>query len=228
MLPKFRANATRALGSSSRNTSLDQQVFTNHESRPPFLRNTTRQLLLTSQASKALHLSSAPFKSLKSRILKGTHRVLQTRIVHFNQRRHHGIYLHKKTTTTMPSISVHSLLLLLILCYFEVSRHHNKVQSDLQTPWRSNMNDNDVNSAICNIGDTYGSCFNDVRFFQCTTDGPLPRPCPAGQYFFCTGEGNGECDSKRNHEASGKGKECRMVCDESAGLDGELGRCVCD
>ncbi|PPJ54934.1 hypothetical protein CBER1_06076 [Cercospora berteroae] len=72
-------------------------------------------------------------------------------------------------------------------------------------------------SLNCKIGDLYGSCLNDIRFFQCTPDGPLTHPCPAGQRFYCTGEGTGECAPR--HTDADEGFE--MVCHGKQ----ELGAC---
>ncbi|KAM3418097.1 hypothetical protein BST61_g6302 [Cercospora zeina] len=72
-------------------------------------------------------------------------------------------------------------------------------------------------SLNCKIGDLYGSCLNDIRFFQCTPDGPLTHPCPAGQRFYCTGEGTGECAPRRSDVGSG----FEMVCHGRQ----ELGAC---
>ena len=126
-------------------------------------------------------------------------------------------------------------LLAAALFYFEVSNHGRaNINLDLdQTPLGSSSNpipqadtDADLSNVLedyedsssphCKIGSLYGSCFNEVRFFQCTPDGPLAHPCPAGQKFFCTGEGEGECDSRH---ALRKGFE--MVCEGEE----ELGEC---
>ncbi|KAI5365236.1 hypothetical protein Slin15195_G047720 [Septoria linicola] len=121
-------------------------------------------------------------------------------------------------------------ILLISLFYLEISRHGRaNINLDLdQTPLTGGSSpdglipDTDLPAEAagepdCKVGDLYGSCFNDVRFFQCTPDGPLPHPCPAGQKFFCTGDGKGECDSR--HSALGKGFE--MVCHGKE----ELGAC---
>ncbi|KAF2207169.1 hypothetical protein CERZMDRAFT_102664 [Cercospora zeae-maydis SCOH1-5] len=72
-------------------------------------------------------------------------------------------------------------------------------------------------SLNCEIGHLYGSCLNDIRFFQCTPDGPLTHPCPAGQRFYCTGEGTGECAPRR----SDVGEGFEMICHGKQ----ELGAC---
>lgn len=124
-------------------------------------------------------------------------------------------------------------LLAVSLFYLEVSRHGRaNINPDLdRTPLGTSSDsaspppntDTELLDAIasphCKIGDLYGSCLNEIRYFQCTPDGPLAHPCPAGQKFFCTGEGEGACDERHSTKWSGKGFE--MICEGEE----ELGAC---
>lgn len=124
-------------------------------------------------------------------------------------------------------------LLSIVLFYFEVSKHnkHGLIADQDQTPLSSDdagttangeSNENKSPSAGCKVGEVYGSCFNEIRYYQCTADGPVPYPCPIGQEFHCTENGSGQCDTRGS--ILGK-NNCEMKCDK----DGkeELGRCVC-
>jgi hypothetical protein len=120
---------------------------------------------------------------------------------------------------TPQLIRIFTILSMLVF-YFEVSRHRSppQQQAPLQpsngpTPGSSES----ASGGDCIVGHVYGSCFNAIRYFQCTSTGIVPRPCPAGQYFFCTGDGKGTCEGKR----SAVGEGCEMVCDGNE----ELGTC---
>lgn len=104
----------------------------------------------------------------------------------------------------------------MVLFYLESSRHTRRVPTGPTFGDQVPLGDKNVekpaisgaDAARCTIGEIYANCFNDAAFFQCAPGGPVARPCPAGQYFLCTGEGSGQCDSPR----SAKGKGCEMVC----------------
>jgi hypothetical protein len=75
----------------------------------------------------------------------------------------------------------------------------------------------------CTPGNFYASCFNDIRYFECAASHDntflLAHPCPAGQKFFCIGEGRGKCAARR---ATRTGEGYGMRCNGEE----ELGACV--